>query len=198
MQHEEPMFIGQYDVALSDEGRAQAAEAAMTQTTAAQKVAANTQAIASDQAAGAATVAKATTDVAANTASAASSAGASAAKLPFPANLLAVAAAISAVLGLMAAIPKFAGGGVVQGGSSINDLQLARVNAGEMILNGSQQKRLWNAINPLGQFIQQFKRIAIPDSNDLFFVTVAATTFVKNVIILIFSQHRLHKIFDII
>ena len=47
----------------------------------------------------------------------------------------------------MAAIPKFAGGGVVQGGSSINDLQLARVNAGEMILNGSQQKRLWNAIN---------------------------------------------------
>lgn len=127
--------------------KAQAAEAAMTQTTAAQKVAANTQAIASDQAAGAATVAKATTDVAANTASAASSAGASAAKLPFPANLLAVAAAISAVLGLMAAIPKFAGGGVVQGGSSINDLQLARVNAGEMILNGSQQKRLWNAIN---------------------------------------------------
>lgn len=127
--------------------KAQAAEAAMTQTTAAQKVAANTQAIASDQAAGAATVAKATTDVAANTASAASSAGASAAKLPFPANLLAVAAAISAVLGLMAAIPKFAGGGVVQGGSSINDLQLARVNAGEMILNGSQQKRLWNVIN---------------------------------------------------
>lgn len=127
--------------------KAQAAEAAITQTTAAQKVAANTQAIASDQAAGAATVAKATTDVAANTASAASSAGASAAKLPFPANLLAVAAAISAVLGLMAAIPKFAGGGVVQGGSSINDLQLARVNAGEMILNGSQQKRLWNAIN---------------------------------------------------
>lgn len=127
--------------------KAQAAEAAMTQTTAAQKVAANTQAIASDQAAGAATVAKATTDVAANTASAASSAGASAAKLPFPANLLAVAAAISAVLGLMAAIPKFAGGGVVQGGSSINDLQLARVNAGEMILSGSQQKRLWNAIN---------------------------------------------------
>lgn len=127
--------------------KAQAAEAAMTQTTAAQKVAANTQAIASDQAAGAATVAKATTDVAANTASAASSAGASAAKLPFPANLLAVAAAISAVLGLMAAIPKFAGGGVVQGGTSINDLQLARVNAGEMILNGSQQKRLWNAIN---------------------------------------------------
>ena len=127
--------------------KAQAAEAAMVQQTTAQKVAANTQGIASDQAAAAGTAAKATTEVAANTASAASSAGASAAKLPFPANLLAVAAAISAVLGLMAAIPKFAGGGVVQGGSSINDLQLARVNAGEMILNGSQQKRLWNAIN---------------------------------------------------
>ena len=127
--------------------KAQAAEAAMVQQTTAQKVAANTQGIASDQAAAAGTAAKATTEVAANTASAASSAGASAAKLPFPANLIAVAAAISAVLGLMAAIPKFAGGGVVQGGTSINDLQLARVNAGEMILNGSQQKRLWNAIN---------------------------------------------------
>ena len=127
--------------------KAQAAEAAMTQTTNAQKVAANAQGIASDQAASAATVAKATTDVAANTASAASSAGASAAKLPFPANLLAVAAAIGAVLAMFAAIPKFAGGGVIQGGSSINDLQLARVNAGEMILNGTQQRHLWNAIN---------------------------------------------------
>ena len=127
--------------------KAQAAEAAMTQTTNAQKVAANAQGIASDQAASAATVAKATTDVAANTASAASSAGASAAKLPFPANLLAVASAIGAVLAMFAAIPKFATGGVVQGGSSINDLQLARVNAGEMILNGTQQRHLWNAIN---------------------------------------------------
>lgn len=127
--------------------KAQAAEAAMTQTTNAQKVAANAQGIASDQAASAATVAKATTDVAANTASAASSAGASAAKLPFPANLLAVASAIGAVLAMFAAIPKFAKGGVVQGGSTINDLQLARVNAGEMILNGTQQRHLWNAIN---------------------------------------------------
>lgn len=127
--------------------KAQAAEAAMTQTTNAQKVAANAQGIASDQAASAATVAKATTDVAANTASAASSAGASAAKLPFPANLLAVASAIGAVLAMFAAIPKFATGGVVQGGSTINDLQLARVNAGEMILNGTQQRHLWNAIN---------------------------------------------------
>lgn len=127
--------------------KAQAAEAAMTQTTNAQKVAANAQGIASDQAASAATVAKATTDVAANTASAASSAGASAAKLPFPANLLAVASAIGVVLAMFAAIPKFATGGVVQGGSSINDLQLARVNAGEMILNGTQQRHLWNAIN---------------------------------------------------
>lgn len=127
--------------------QAQAQEAAMTQAANAQKVAANTQGIASDTAAAAATAAKATTDIAANTASAASSAGASAAKLPFPANLLAVAAAISAVLGLMSAIPSFASGGVVQSGPSVNDLQLARVNAGEMILNGTQQKRLWNAIN---------------------------------------------------
>ena len=55
---------------------------------------------------------------------------------------------------------------------------------------------LWNTINPFGKFIQQLKWIAVPDSNDLFFVTVVATTFVTLVIILIFSQHRLHKIFD--
>ena len=125
---------------------AEQAESAIHTATTAQKVAENATGATSDAAAASASVAKATTSVAANTADAASSAAAGAAKLPFPASLIAVGAAIAGVLALMASIPKFAGGGVVSGGTSVNDMQLARVNAGEMILNGSQQKNLWNAI----------------------------------------------------
>lgn len=125
---------------------AEQAEAAIHTATTTQKVAENAQGAASDAASASASVAKATTSVAANTADAASSAAAGAAKLPFPASLLAVGAAIAGVLALMASIPKFARGGVVSGGTSVNDMQLARVNAGEMILNGTQQKNLWNAI----------------------------------------------------
>ena len=46
-----------------------------------------------------------------------------------------------------AAIPKFANGGIVSGGATSGDKVLARVNAGEMILNGRQQSNLFNAIN---------------------------------------------------
>ncbi|WP_322932571.1 tape measure protein [Bacteroides sp. CG01] len=46
----------------------------------------------------------------------------------------------------MAAVPKFANGGIVTGGPTSGDKILARVNAGEMILNQSQQSRLWQAI----------------------------------------------------
>ena len=46
----------------------------------------------------------------------------------------------------MAAVPKFANGGIVTGGPTSRDKILARVNAGEMILNQSQQSRLWQAI----------------------------------------------------
>ena len=46
-----------------------------------------------------------------------------------------------------AAIPKFAGGGIVVGGPSSGDKILTRVNAGEMILNGRQQSNLFEAIN---------------------------------------------------
>ena len=47
----------------------------------------------------------------------------------------------------MGKLPKFANGGIVGGGSTSGDNMLARVNSGEMILNGSQQRRLFNAIN---------------------------------------------------
>lgn len=59
------------------------------------------------------------------------------------------AAQIAAMEGLIAAasIPKFANGGIVSGGATSGDKILARVNAGEMILNGRQQSNLFNAIN---------------------------------------------------
>jgi tape measure domain-containing protein len=68
------------------------------------------------------------------------------AKIPIVGIALA-AAGLIAVLALMSKLPKFAKGGIVGGGSTSGDNMLARVNSGEMILNGSQQKRLFNAID---------------------------------------------------
>lgn len=70
---------------------------------------------------------------------------ASAAALPFPANLVSIATIVSTILGLFASFPKFADGGIIQG-KSFGDYNLARVNGGEMILNTTQQGRLWNTI----------------------------------------------------
>lgn len=97
----------------------------------------------------AATVKKqtATEEVKANTAAGASEAGKGAAKLPFPWNIVAIGGAIAAAIAAFAAIPKFATGGIVTGGPTSGDKILARVNAGEMILNQGQQSRLFEAIN---------------------------------------------------
>jgi hypothetical protein len=53
---------------------------------------------------------------------------------------------VSGVLAAFAAIPKFAQGGFVDGPFSSGDKLLARVNAGELILNVAQQKNLANAL----------------------------------------------------
>ena len=66
----------------------------------------------------------------------------SAFQLPFPFNLAMWASLSATVLGIFASLPKFAEGGIV-GGLSGGDRNLARVNAGEMILNGAQQRRLF-------------------------------------------------------
>lgn len=61
-----------------------------------------------------------------------------------------IAGAISgaAVLtSLVASLSSFADGGIVAGGSMHGDHMLARVNSGEMILNGRQQNNLFNAID---------------------------------------------------
>jgi hypothetical protein len=46
-----------------------------------------------------------------------------------------------------ASIGKYANGGIIQGGSKIGDYNIARVNDGEMILNGKQQANLFRMLN---------------------------------------------------
>ncbi len=70
---------------------------------------------------------------------------ANAAAVPFPANLIAIGTIIASIVSVFSSLPKFADGGIVQG-KSFGDYNLARVNGGEMILNSSQQGRLWNTI----------------------------------------------------
>ena len=76
------------------------------------------------------------------------SATASGASLPFPANIAAIAAGIAAVVaGFAMVFSCFADGGIVGGNTTIGDFNLARVNKGEMILNGTQQARLFNILS---------------------------------------------------
>lgn len=79
---------------------------------------------------------------------------ASGAKLPFPANLAAIAAGVAAVLSVVGSILSVAGafadGGVVGGSSLHGDNLVAKVNSGEMVLNGSQQRKLFRLLNANG------------------------------------------------
>lgn len=66
----------------------------------------------------------------------------SASKLPFPANIAAIATVVATIASVFGSLPKFAEGGIVGGSSYFGDKLLARVNSGEMILNQGQQARL--------------------------------------------------------
>ena len=76
---------------------------------------------------------------------------ASASELPFPANIGAIATIIATIAStfasIMSSVGAFADGGIIGGGSKIGDHMIARVNAGEMILNGRQQANLFKMIN---------------------------------------------------
>lgn len=73
---------------------------------------------------------------------------ASASGLPFPANIAAIASIIATITALFASFAgKFADGGIISGGSFHGDRLLARVNAGEMILNQNQQASLFRALD---------------------------------------------------
>lgn len=71
----------------------------------------------------------------------------SAAKIPVI-GWIAAGVAIASVAGaLISMFGKFATGGIVGGSSKHGDTNLVRANSGEMIMNGTQQKRLWNIID---------------------------------------------------
>ncbi len=77
---------------------------------------------------------------------------ANAMKMPFPANLAAVATVIATMVGIAATVSgylsgSYAEGGIINGATTHGDQLLARVNAGEMILNGSQQRNLFNLLD---------------------------------------------------
>ena len=79
----------------------------------------------------------------------------SAMALPFPANLAAAATVMAGLASIISAIKSaasgsFAEGGIVGGSSMVGDRLLARVNSGEMILNGRQQRNLFNLLDSGG------------------------------------------------
>lgn len=92
--------------------------------------------------------------IAANEGEALAAGTASASSLPFPYNLAAIASVVAELVAVFATISsysgKFAEGGIVGGNSTIGDYNLARVNKGEMILNGKQQAHLFNMLNGIG------------------------------------------------
>lgn len=86
--------------------------------------------------------AKATADAKA----AGAGAAASVSSIPIVGPIMAVAA-VASVVASLANIPKFATGGIVGGNSYHGDKILARLNSGELVLNGSQQARLSSMID---------------------------------------------------
>ena len=74
---------------------------------------------------------------------------ASASGIPYPFNLIAIATTIASILTALATQP-FAEGGIVGGTSFKGDKVYARLNSGEMVLNGRQQANLFNMINSGG------------------------------------------------
>lgn len=107
--------------------------------------AARTAAATADTAATQVETANAQQKVAANMAGAASGAASSVANIPWVGPVMA-AAAFASMLALMKLLPKFSTGGVF-GGNAHGDMNLARVNGGEMILNKGQQARLFSILD---------------------------------------------------
>ena len=70
----------------------------------------------------------------------------SASKLPFPANIAAIATVVATIASVFASLPKFAEGGVVGGSSYFGDKLIARVNSGETILTNKMAGRALSMI----------------------------------------------------
>lgn len=62
------------------------------------------------------------------------------------AGSLAGVATLTSVIAQIKSVSSYATGGIIQG-KTVGDMNIARVNGGEMILNSGQQARLWNTLN---------------------------------------------------
>lgn len=80
----------------------------------------------------------------------------SVASIPIVGWVMALGVAAS-LIGALASIPKFAKGGIVPGTSFTGDKVPAMLNSGEMVLNGTQQARLFRMINEGAMGGQQMK-----------------------------------------
>ena len=113
--------------------------------------ASTTAAATADTAATATEVANSTAKTTASSGEAIAGATASGAKMPFPLNLVAIAAGVAAVIAALASISgAFATGGIVGGSgatTTIGDNTLIRVNRGEMVLNNNQQAHLFKMLD---------------------------------------------------
>lgn len=114
-------------------------------TASATQASAQTAAAAADTAATEVMLANAKKRAAAGIGAAAAEAASSVAMTPWVGPVLA-AAAFASMLALMTRLPKMSTGGVFAGNAH-GDMNLARVNGGEMILNKSQQARLFNILD---------------------------------------------------
>ena len=138
--------VNSWTKASKDLQAAKQAEATITTATTAQEITATTAGTTASATAAGVEAANNQRTVAGNMAAAGSEVVKQNSKIPIVGIALA-AAGLIAIMALMSQLPKFAKGGIVSGGGTSGDNMLARVNSGEMILNGSQQKRLFNAIN---------------------------------------------------
>lgn len=113
--------------------------------------ASTTAAATADTAATATEVANSTAKTTASSGEAIAGATAAGAKMPFPLNLVAIAAGVAAVIAALASISgAFATGGIVGGSgatTTIGDNTLIRVNRGEMVLNNNQQAHLFKMLD---------------------------------------------------
>lgn len=130
---------------------AQATQAALNATTTTANVTAKTAEAAAITAASATEVAASKSVTGAYQAESAAKTFAAHAYIPFAGFGIAsgFVAAQQAIIAA-AAIPKFANGGIIMHGSTTGDKTLARVNKGEMILNGYQQATLFQIANGKG------------------------------------------------
>ena len=60
---------------------------------------------------------------------------------------IAAAGTVASVINQMKSLQSFATGGIIEGSNTVGDFNLARVNGGEMILNGTQQSRLFGLLD---------------------------------------------------